>query len=449
MKVERKVLNRVEGEVELRLHWKNDRVKDAFISAPSYRGFEKVLVGKPVLDALVITPRVCGICGHAHLMATVKAIESVYLNEGLDLTLSGKALSIRKLTLICEILQNHIRWFYLHLFPDLIKLEPSLRGMYEPLRGRAWKEALRASGLPIKVIALFGGQWPHTSYALPGGVMCDPTDYEVVQARVYLEEFREFLEERTLGMPLDEYLSLQGGNYTEKVGGDVGVFVEVSVKHGIHELGKSYGRFVSGGELEPVFSSGVLPGNSRRRRFELSEVSESEEFCFLSGNRRAYTWSKSARYAGLPHETGPLARQLVSGNRVVKSLFREFGDSALVRVLARIDECARLLNTALELTDDIELSEPSWVKPKVDTGQLRGREVGVVEASRGTLIHELEVEEGRIKSYNIITPTVWNLGPRDAKNLGVAERALIGVDSEVKAEIVLRSFDVCSVCTAH
>jgi len=82
MKIERKVLNRVEGDIELKLLWKSGKVEDAFLSAGGYRGFEKLLKGRPYMDALVIVPRVCGICGHAHLMAGVKAIEDAYLQAG-------------------------------------------------------------------------------------------------------------------------------------------------------------------------------------------------------------------------------------------------------------------------------------------------------------------------------------------------------------------------------
>ncbi|WP_457600150.1 nickel-dependent hydrogenase large subunit [Hydrogenivirga sp.] len=447
MKVERKVLNRVEGEVELRLVWDKNLVRDAFVCAPNYRGFERVLSGKPFMDALVITPRVCGICGHAHLMATVGAIEDAYRKGGVEIKLTGKALTIRRLTLLCELLQNHLRWFYLYLMPDLLKLEPSLRGLYEPLRGDRWKDALAVSNLPVKVIALFGGQWPHTSYAVPGGVVCDPTNLELSQAGVFLRRLKTFLEKRLLGMELGEYTSLNSRNYMKSLGGDLGTFAEVSVKNDLHIVGKSYRRFLSGGEIEPYSVSGVF--SSRVQNFELAKVSETEEFSFSGGNREAYTWSKGGRYAGLPYETGPLARQVVSGSRVFRSLLRRFGDSVLVRVLARMDESVRLLLIAEELLEEIDLGEPSWSEPSVDRESFSGKGVGIVEAARGTLIHEIEIENGRIKSYNIITPTVWNLGPRDSKNLGVVEKAILGLDSELKAEIVLRSFDVCSVCTAH
>ncbi len=443
MRVERRVLNRVEGEIELKLRWKDGVVADAFVSALNYRGFEKFLEGKPALDTLVLTPRVCGICGHAHLMATTRALEDIYKREGVEVKITEKAKSIRAITHLSEIIQNHIRWFYLYLLPDLIKLEPSLRKLYEPLRGEVWIDAVEASKKPIKVIALFGGQWPHTSYSLPGGVMSDPTDVEIGQALSLIESLIEFLEERTLGMGAEEFLER---DLLSESGGDVANFVGVCHKFGFDRAGRSYRRFIAGGELEGISSSGVL--NSSHENFDIRLVSESEEFTCFS-DKGGYTWSKAVRYNSLPHETGPLARQVVSGNRRFLSLLMDYGDSLMVRVLARLEELVRVSLKVRELLQELDTHEDSWIRPPVDIERMSGKGVGVIEAARGTLIHEVELLEGRVRRYNIITPTVWNLGPRDRDNLGVAEKALIGLDSPLKAEIVLRSFDVCSVCTAH
>jgi len=443
MKITREVLSRVEGEVELKLHWKNGVIEDAYVIAPHYRGFENILEGKLLWDALVIAPRVCGICGHAHLMAAVRAIEDIYRRSGAYVEVSNKSEKLRTVTLLSEIIQNHIRWFYLYLLPDFIKIEPSLKELYEPLKGKRWKEALAMSNLAVKIIALFGGQWPHTSYAIPGGVTSDPTGYEVNVALSLVERLIDFFEKGVFGLPEGAYLEPK--TYLEKVKGDIGRFVELAFSSGLEREGRSYGRFVAGGRVEPCFREGTY--TKRLCRFDLAKVKEIEDFSFFSGE--GYTWAKAVRYNGLPYETGPLGRQLVSRNEVIKELYRRYGDSAMVRVIARMDEAYRLLLKLRDILKEIDLREPSWIKPSAESSNLSGEGVGIVEAARGTLIHRIEAEKGRISRYDIITPTVWNLGPRDHKNLGVAEKAIVGLDSELKAHIVLRSFDVCSVCTSH
>ena len=55
----------------------------------------------------------------------------------------------------------------------------------------------------------------------------------------------------------------------------------------------------------------------------------------------------------------------------------------------------------------------------------------------------------------MITPTAWNIGPRDStQTLGPIEQALVGtpikdMNDPVELGIVARSFDSCLVCTVH
>lgn len=141
-KIERKVLHRVEGEIQLKLIWENRRIKDAFIQNLNFRGFEFILENRPPLDALVITPRICGICGHSHLIATVKALEDIYRKNGYSIDISYKASLIRNVTHTVEIIQNHIRWFYLFVMPDFLKLEKDkdILEDFTPLKGDKWKK---------------------------------------------------------------------------------------------------------------------------------------------------------------------------------------------------------------------------------------------------------------------------------------------------------------------
>ncbi len=86
----------------------------------------------------------------------------------------------------------------------------------------------------------------------------------------------------------------------------------------------------------------------------------------------------------------------------------------------------------------------------------QGLGVGLVEAARGSLGHWLQVEEGRIKNYQIIAPTTWNFSPRDHQQQpGALEQALVSTpikESEqtpLMVQHVVRSFDPCMVCTVH
>ena len=65
------------------------------------------------------------------------------------------------------------------------------------------------------------------------------------------------------------------------------------------------------------------------------------------------------------------------------------------------------------------------------------------------------VKDGKIKNYQIIARTTWNVGPRSADGVrGPMEQALIGspikdVHDPVEVGHVCRSYDSCLVCTVH
>ena len=73
-----KLIEKIEGEAKLNFHFKNNKIDKVDVDFMSTRHIEDILKGKSPLDALVINPRVCGICGHAHLIATVRALEDCY-----------------------------------------------------------------------------------------------------------------------------------------------------------------------------------------------------------------------------------------------------------------------------------------------------------------------------------------------------------------------------------
>jgi len=184
-----KIIEKIEGEAKLNFSFKDKKIDFVEIEFLQTRGIENILKNRHPLDSLVITPRVCGICGHAHLMATVRALEDCY--EKIEI--SQKAKIIRELTLNFEMVQNHFKWFYLTIFP-LLNLKQHLL------------KAMHPSQLMAKAIALFGGQYPHTSYAIVGGVVCEITDVDLVKLQTYIRETISFFEQNIVyasdaGMP--------------------------------------------------------------------------------------------------------------------------------------------------------------------------------------------------------------------------------------------------------
>lgn len=446
------IIERIEGEAKLSCTWTNNLISDAKIDFLNFRGFEYILEGKSPLDALVYTPRICGICGQAHLKATVDALENIYENINEPLLVTNKAKLLREIGLNIEIIDSHIKWFYMFILPDIIKLDTNDLGIYAPLKGSRWLESCKTASETIKALAIIGGQWPHTSYMMPGGVVCDPTLLELTSMQNYLDSAIRFFEKSISGVDLDKYLAFDSVNDLNYLGADMRYFKDLSFKYSLETHGKSYGRFISLGSSS-LFETGKV-SQKIVYKLDLTKIKESTEYTFLVEediiNSKRRTWSKSVTYDNSFFETGPLARAVISNRKFIKDVHKLYNDSSFTRILSRMDELAHLLQNTKELIKKVDISEESFIKPKFslkDISEARGS--SVVEACRGSLLHDIEIKDGKIKKYDVITPTVWNLGPENNIEKGIAQKAIIGSPSIEIARIVLRSFDVCSVCTTH
>jgi uptake hydrogenase large subunit len=446
------LVERIEGEAKLNCTWKDGIINDARIDFLNFRGFEYILEGKSPLDALVYTPRICGICGQAHLKASVDALENVYENIAEKLEVTPKAQYLRQIGLNIEIIDSHIKWFYMFILPDIIKLDTNDLNIYTPLKGTRWLEACKTASETIKSLAIIGGQWPHTSYMIPGGVMSDPTLLDLTTMQNYLDGAIRFFENSMTGIDFERYLSFSSIDNLDLFEKDLKYFKDLSFKYSLETIGKSYDRFISLGESD-LFNSGKIR-TRLTNKIDFSKIKESDIHTFLVNDKTnhssKHTWSKSVSYDNNFYETGPLSRAIISNRKFMKEVHKSYDDSVFTRVLSRVDEMAHLLLDTKRLISKIDISQESFIEPKVSLKDIDyAQGLSVVEACRGSLYHNITIEKGKIKKYDVITPTVWNLGPQNKDQKGVAQKAIIGSASIQIAKIVLRSFDVCSVCTTH
>lgn len=445
------IVERIEGEAKLNCSWDNNVISDARIDFLNFRGFEFILEGKAPLDALVYTPRICGICGQAHLKATVDALENIYENINEKLEVTPKAKLLREIGLNIEIIDSHIKWFYMFILPDIIKLKQNDLDIYQPLKGSRWLEASKTASETIKSLAILGGQWPHTSYMIPGGVVTDPTLLDLSSMMNYIDNAVMFFEKSISGVSFDKYLAFDSRDDLNILSGDMKYFTNLAFENSFQKIGTSHNRYIALGE-----SSLFQAGKIRQRainKLDLSKIREYTEQTFTiedRANPNKHTWSKSVCYDNNFYETGPLSRAMIGNRAFIKELHKSFKDSVFTRVMARMDELAHLLDNTKSLIKQIDISEESYIKPKINLKDIDyAKATSVVEACRGSLYHDVEIEKGKIKKYDVITPTVWNLGPAHKEQQGIAQKAIIGSKSLDIAKIVLRSFDVCSVCTTH
>ncbi len=488
-------LNRVEGDLEVRATLSEGVITEAYSVGTMYRGFENLLHGRAPLDSLVITPRICGICSTAHLKAAAKALDDLFHAE-----VPGNGRRIRNVTLMTEQLQNDIRHCFLLFCPDLARpayrdlpLYEEARRRYLPLKGEASIEAIRETKKALEIIALLGGQWPHSSFMVPGGVVSVPTANEVNQCRSLLAKFRQWYQRRVLGCSLKRWAEVDSPEKLEKWleeadahrNGELGFFIRFARQAGLDRIGSGPGRFVSFGALDiPEGStvSGLREGGrfwpagfaekNRRYDFNPAKITEDIGFTHFSGytggrhpsagmtvinssgiSDDRHSWAKAPRYDGHAAETGPLAEMIVAQDPLFSRLIAEDGPSAFARQMARMVRPAKILAAIDTWLQEIATSGENFYQGYEPIEY--GEGAGLIEAHRGALGHWVAIENGKIARYQVITPTTWNASPRDGSGgRGPLEEALIGVavddpEEPVALEAVVRSFDPCLVCTVH
>ena len=381
----KKIITKIEGEATLNIYGK-DKIEFVEIEFWQYRGIEKYLENRHFLDACVINPRICGICGHSHLLATTLAFENAF-----EFKPTKKAQIFREITTGLEIVQNHIKWFYITLFPTRINNKDFLF------------KSLKITRKIAKAIALLAGQFPHNSYIIPGGVTCDPTFLEIVKLKDLLNEIYEEIQKEII----DE-------NGKSK---DFEIFFENLPK----DIGKGVNRFLVLGENLYFKSNG-----------KAEYIKEKENS----------SKSKNVFYEDTFYEVGSLARNLK--NNLVKQKYDEFEDSIYTRIFARLMEIVFIMKYLLQKTQEIDLNEKSYIKPEIKDGV----GLGIIEAPRGPLIHEVEIKNEIIRKYNIIVPTQFNLSSYTKENPSPAQKALMNEDIKY-LDLIFKCFDICAVCVSH
>jgi hydrogenase large subunit len=475
--------NRVEGDLELTLEVEEGRVAAARVTTPLYRGFEQILVGRPIGDALVIAPRICGICSVSQSIAAASAIADFSGTTPVENGALATALAHA-----AENLADHASHFYLFFMPDFARAqyatEPwatEIAARFAAIRGTASADFLPARSRLLEVMGLVAGKWPHSLAFRAGGTTRALDLGAKTRLRAILADVRSSAERVLFGARLEAIGELATVEALERLGrdggGDLGRFLRLAEALRLDRLGPGPGTVMSFGAYRhvgpggvPFFPAGLYEtGSGVSTPLEPARIVEDPTHAWLAGESGppgraetlpdmdrpgAYSWARAPRYAGRTVEVGAVARQLVAGHPLIRALVaRHGGTSVASRVVARLLEIALVLPAMEGWVARLRPGEPFCAAGNEPSD---GSGAGLVEAARGSLGHWTTVRGGRIVRWQIVAPTTWNFSPRDGAGVpGPLERALEGIDlgghgaSAAAVQHVVRSFDPCMVCTAH
>lgn len=506
-------LGRVEGDLDVRVTIEDGVVTKAWTEAAMFRGFEMILRGKDPQAGLIVTPRICGICGGSHLYKACFALDTAWATH-----VPQNATLVRNIAQACETLQSIPRYFYALFAVDLVHENYSSSPMYEEAcrrftayTGTSYQKGVVLSGKPVEVYAMFGGQWPHSSFMVPGGVMSAPNLADVSRAAAILNHWKtNWLEAEWLGCSVERWMEITSwedmlewvDENESQYNSDCGFFIRYCQDIGLDTYGGGIGNYLAMGTyFEPsMYENPTVDGRNSAlinrsgvyadgtfHDFDHMRVTEDVSHSFYTGDRPLhpwegetnpvdpkngredgkYSWSKSPRYdvpglGNIPLETGPLARRIAAGapgaeahqdnDPLFLDMVGKLGPSVFVRQMARMHEAPKYFSWVMEWLAQIDLSGSFYTKPVEHSS---GKGFGATEAARGALADWIVIEDDKILNYQVVTPTAWNIGPRDATGrVGPMEDALVGtpirsIEDPVELGHVARSFDSCLVCTVH
>lgn len=447
-RIEISPVTRISGQLSVELYpGACGVIEEANCIGDQFRGFEAMLSGRAITDAIYFTERICGICSMAHGYTAARLVGQIY---GIKLTPEIRRL--QQAMFGAEFLQNHIRHFYLLALPDYLdatdlpgrEAAPD-KAAEEPSRFSSRQQsellnhyfaALEYSRKCHEMLAVFGGKIPHQHGLVAEGVSVPITADRRAQFLALLTEVRQFIEE--VMVPDSCLLAEVYGDYSQ--------------------IGTRPARYISYGLFEPelgdYFPAGIY-ANGKILPVKMEEIRESIRYSWYKQDAPeapdpdkpgAYSWVKAPRYLGMALEGGPLARKVIrNGGPGGVPL------GAMGRLIARVEEAAQIAAWMLEWVMAIP-DNPELIVPP---GQpVLTQAIQANDAPRGPLMHVIATNEAKITGYDVITPTTWNFSPKDdAGQRGPAEEALVGTfinpGYTAAPGRIIRSFDPCLNCAAH
>lgn len=426
-------LSRIEGHARVVINLSGEQVLSAHFQATELRGFERFVQGAPAEQMPIIVPRICGVCSTAHHLAAVKALEHLA-----GVTVPPKAVRIRELMMLGQLIQNQATSLFLFTMPDLPGQTgvPSLFHLDE-VHAKIAPRALAVRRAGTQLITLAGGQFIHPVRAVVGGVSGGIARQAADEMRVSLQQA---LARATF--LVDAYWELFRGLHDRigTLGDDSPTYYLAAIEQGHAYYGEQLHVMAPDGTVQIAFAACDYAEH-------LTDVpiegSYSDGTLYRGELLRA---NSLARLNIDPQPSTPLARAYT------ERFWQEWGYPAHAILLFDV---ARGIELVYSIERAIELLEQD-----LEGGELRvghtprdGRACGLVEAPRGPLIHHYEVQHGLVTSARFVIPTQHNMLAIERALLVAARRyvSAAGISLELERAVgrVVRAFDPCIACATH
>lgn len=445
-------VTRIEGHAKVTIQLDDSgNVADTHVNVVELRGFEQFCIGRPVEELPRIVNRICGVCPWAHHLASSKACDSVF---GVEIPPVAKKL--RELAYMGHFIHSHMLHFYILSGPDFV-MGPSADYTVRNVIGIAQKapdlarKVLRVRYLGQMITQTLGGKAIHPDVSVPGGWSKPLMKGELVKLQEMAKECLEFTK---FGIDYAKKEIFPRYMDTIKTYAPIQTGFLGLVKDGVLDLYDGTLRMMAAdGSYEEFAPENYLD--------HIAEHVEPWSYMKFPYHKNGGEFSMAVDHPVGIYRTNSLARMNVC-DRIATPLAQQeleefrasFGRPAQLTLLyhwARLIEMVYAAERANELLMDPEITD---LNTRISVTPRAGHGVGVVEAPRGTLIHDYETDEkGIVRNVNIVVGTTHNnaainmsvkKAAQDLIKDGKYDQGLLNM-----VEMAIRAYDPCLSCATH
>ncbi len=434
-------ITRIEGHAQVLITLgDNGEVADAHFSAVELRGFETFLEGAAIEEAPRITPRICGICPTVHHLAAAKAVDEIF---GAQVPPTGH--NLRELLIQGQYIHSHALHLFMLAMPDFLLdcATPATRnvvGLVKANEGLA-RTAIEARKIGQRITEESGGKPIHPVSAVPGGMSFALTEAKRAELEGYarrtieigkvawqlvLDTFEKKKDILSLGTVTSDFLAMTNGGKWETYDGTFRM-VAADGGHLGEFAAKDYASYIE----------------------EQTEPYSYMKFTKLKKGSGFYRVGPLARVNAVDAMGTPEADRMLAEFR---AKYGRIGQHPFLYHPARVIEFTAASERALALLQDRGITDRNV---RTATGGVKSaRGIGIVEATRGTLIHDYTVnDKGYIAKANFIVATGHNNRAMDRGVFEASKTLLKGGSPDEatlnKVEMVVRAYDPCVSCATH
>jgi coenzyme F420-reducing hydrogenase alpha subunit len=411
-------LTKVEGAAGLDVRIRGGKVEYVHFKITEFkRFFTQAIQGKSIAAIPQLLARICGTCSNAHLLCSIEACE-----RALGLKPSNQTMRLRLLTMYGLMIRDHALHLYLFTLPDLYNKDAFLDfDEHDPEQHQLLHDAFDIKSAGNQLATLVAGRSVHALYPTIGGFNHVPNQTEIADVVAKLQAIRPAVLRLIDIFKAAPWKLDRQTNFMALVPDRFGFLNGV--------IRTSLGETIEEENYRDHLEHVILP-------YSQASAYKHKEKSYMVGALARLNLAKHKLHPKTKASLGATLDLFPSTNIYFNNL------AQAIEILHSVDDAIDLL------TEQAFILEPiAPLQPRAAVG------VGVIEAPRGTLYHQLELgADGKVIKGEIVVPTSQNQVNIEEDVWRLVEELMPTKTKETmtwEIEKLIRAYDPCMSCAAH